>query len=272
MIQAETGAFGPCHTVTRCLTMAPTTHTHAPDAFADCPACYALALRADRAPVVRAEGSTRGDLAPVQSPKLDPASEASIATRIVRHAVDATKRARALSSDSRVILGAFDSVQRSIGVPATATRSTADLNARVFAGESVACSYALDRDVTGALPRARMRVRPSQGVSGPTDAPRAFPSADTVTGARDAARGGACARITLACESWLTSTGTAKRTHANTVRGILSHWTDDTSVRDHALACVRSIVVRTHKPGIGAEHVIALDHATAKLAKAIGID
>ena len=255
--------------------MAPTmhpTHTHAPDAFAACGACYMLAVKADRAPFVRASGSARADLAPVQPAALVRPSEASIAHAIVRHAVDATKRARALSTDSRVILGAFDSVQRSIGAPGTAHKSTVSLSARIEAGESVDAIRALDRDVTGALPRARMRVRGSAPVHVAGLAPASLPSADTVTGAREASRGQACARIASACEAWIASSGSAKRNHGNTVRGILSHWTGDHTVRDHALACVRSIVVRTHKPGTGAEHVTALDHATAKLAKAIGIE
>lgn len=208
------------------------THKHSPDAFADCPACYALALRADRAPAIQAPGNVRTSQTPVSAPSPPIATDSVIAHRIVRHAIDATKRARSLTRDPRIILGAFDSVQRSIGAPATAARSTATLSARIEAGDSIDVIHALDRAVTGALPRARMHVRGAGKRTGHAAAaigmdPRGLPSADTMTGAREALHGKACADLSRAFQARANATGAARKAATSQIRAIVAIWTGD---------------------------------------------
>lgn len=210
-------------------------HKHAPDAFATCGVCFALAVRAERGPVVRASGTDRAADAPVCAPVLPIATDRVVAHAIVDHTIAAVKRARALTSDPRVILGAFESTQVKIGAPATAARSTVTLAARVESGEAIDAIHALDRDNTGALPRNRMRVRGSHGSAGPSEAPQAFPTADTVTGAREGARGKACADMVRLCERYRTSSGRDKALARDAIRFLLDTWQDD-AVRNAAIS------------------------------------
>lgn len=163
------------------------------------------------------------------------------ASDLMREARISPDLARVLVSigGAEIVTRAGDSATGAIK-PATAARSTRELSERLDAGEAIACGYALDRDVTGALPSPRMRVRGPGKRTGHAatvcrDAtPRPLPSADTMTGAREASHGKACADLARAFQARNDSTGAARKAATSQIRAIVAIWTGD---HDIAVIC-----------------------------------
>lgn len=119
---------------------------------------------------------------------------------------------------------------------ATAAKVTATLRA----DDAPACAYALDRDVTGSLYAPRMRVRPSgsKRTGGAANAareatPRAYPTADAMTSAREGACAKACHDLTLAFQARARATGATRKAATSQIRAIVSAFQGD-----HAIAAI----------------------------------